>query len=76
MRQRPLIHLITTQINHRLPFYMSPIPYPSAVVVSQDGTGRWTYAFSPVAILHLVLSKIERTVPGDFDCSSTKDHIQ
>ena len=58
---------------------MSPIPYPRAVVadpLSQDWTGRWAYAFPPVEIIHLVLSKIERTVPGDIDCSSTKDHMQ
>ena len=63
MMGRPLIDLFATQFNHKLPLYMSPIPDPRAVAVdalSQDWTGMWAYAFPPVEILHLVLSKIER----------------
>ena len=75
MMGRPLIDLFATQFNHKLPLYMSPIPDPRAVAVDALITGldrdvglRLSPGRNPTPS---PLKDRERTVPGDFDCTST-----
>ena len=71
MRQRPLMDLI----RHSNQSQASVLHVSDPMSESSSGLSFITRLDREVG-LHLVLSKIERTVPGDFDCSSTKDHIQ
>ena len=59
---RPLMDLLVTRFNHKLPLFVSPVPDPMAVAVDTL-TLPWedldAYAFPPIAILGKVVEKLQ-----------------
>ena len=56
----PHVDLFATQLNHNLPWYVSPVPYPKAWDIDALNikcTGLTTYAYPPMALLHRVIQK-------------------
>ena len=58
---KPLMDLFATQLNHRLPCYVSPLPDPQAYAIdamSISWDGMLAYAYPPTALLNQVLQKL------------------
>ena len=70
----PHVDLFAAHLNHKLPLYVSPVPYPKAWDIDAlniNWTGLTAYAYSPMALLHRVTQKIRQchcliiiTAPG------------
>ena len=59
----PHVDLFATQLNHKLPLYVSPIPDPRAWDIDAlniDWTNLTAYAYPPTALLHKVIQKIKQ----------------
>ena len=57
----PSIDLVATRLNHRLPFYVSPIPDQKALSIdalSMDWNSIHAYAFPPFHLIPTVINKI------------------
>ena len=56
----PHVDLFATHLNHKLPLYVSPIPYPKAWVIDAlniNWTELTTYAYPSTALVHRVIRK-------------------
>ena len=59
----PHIDLFATNLNHKRPLYMSPIPDPNAWDIDAlniNWTGLTAYAYPPMVLLHRVIKKIRQ----------------
>jgi hypothetical protein len=60
--EKPMLDLMATRYNNKMPIYVSPIPDPKAFAVdalSIDWTGMYAYVFPPTAIVNKVLEKVK-----------------
>ena len=59
----PHVDLFATNLNHKLPLYVSPVPDQKAWdidVLNINWTGLTAYAYAPTALLHKVIQKIRQ----------------
>ena len=59
----PHVDLFATHLNHKLPLYVSPVPYPNAWdidALNLNWTGLTAHAYPPMALLLRVIQKIRQ----------------
>ena len=59
----PHVDLFGTHLNHKVPLYVSPVPYQHAWdILAQNiiWSGLTAYAYPPIALLHRVIKKIRQ----------------
>ena len=60
----PHVDLFTTHLNHKVPLYVSPVPYQTAWDIGAlniNWSGLTAYAYPPMALLHRVIQKIRQS---------------